>query len=210
VEPDRLIKSPGSASRVGAIADRQWGSSGMIRPCVRAGISCVAAQARKQAEPADCRDWPNHQCRIDRQFLPALLVPAASRASAGGSPMHVSVTRGQIEWDGRNTSHLSGKGAASRRGNLPPSFLRSPAFGAHRHPPHRLLSALHGMAAFLRRCATLAAGDSRWSVSRQRSAPANTGADLAPMRPVRNRQNADCPRTNELLVFEQQIWRHYA
>lgn len=70
VEPDRLKMSPGSASRVGAIADRLGGCSGMIRPFVGAEISCAATRAHLQARVARVRDLVD-TCPTNRLSCPS-------------------------------------------------------------------------------------------------------------------------------------------
>lgn len=151
MEPDRLIKSPGSASRVGAIADRQGGSSGMIRPCVRAGISCVATPAHQQAAAADARHPVNRQWRIHRLRLPRSLRVCRPR---GRRMMRPGARAGDLRsyTVGRpGTFFIVRDGCRAALRSSSALILVIPAAGAQRCRVERLALGNHGMAALLGR-----------------------------------------------------------
>lgn len=167
MEPDRLIKSPGSASRVGAIADRQGGSSGMIRPCVRAGISCVATLARQRAAAADERIRRTVQWRIHRLHHPRLLRvcrPGGRRMmrpeARAGDPRSGIMGRPETLFIVRD-----GCRAGARRSSA--LFLAIPAAGAQRCRVGWLAPCSHGMAALLGRRDTPAIESPRPIASRR-------------------------------------------
>lgn len=175
----------------------------MIRPCVRAGVSFVAAPARQQAAAADERDPLNRQLRSRRQFVPRLLRvcrPAARRKMRPNARVAdlPSSTMGRPE---TFFVVLGGRGVWARRSSA--LFHAIPAAGCR---VHRLAPDIHGMASLFGRRDTPAIESPRPNANR-RPATASAGANPASMLPVRERRRAECPRTGEIRVVGQRLWR---
>ncbi len=204
MEPDRLIKSPGSASRVGAIADRQGGSSGMIRPCVRSGTSCrqhtranksdqltIAIGRTLDLAPSGNSLPPSSSCA--RRAAGHLMRPPEARirdprSSKTGWPPCAALVRKGCDIAARQSASF---------------LLAITSAGANNNAPHWYVSANH-VPSSLR---DSPAGAGSWSISRRRPTPATTKAILGAMRPIRECRNAECPLRNELRVFERRLRR---
>jgi hypothetical protein len=207
VEPDRLIKSPGSASRVGAIADRQGGSSGMIRPCIRAGISCWRHTFANKPDQLTVAIGRTSDAAPSGNSLPPRSVCARGVAGLFMRPPEVCIRDprpSRVRWPQCAALVRKGCGIAARQSA---SFLLGiTAVGANRNARHWIVPAIHAPS-LLR---DSPAGGGSWSISRRRPIPALTGAIFGAMQSVRTCLNAECPRTNELRAFGQRQLRQYA